>query len=242
VKGYVCSGTQTDIFYPDGEGPFPVVVYLHGASVFGRKVAFQIAASYGLVVIKPVTGGYPDPGTCNSKTQWQEAVTALTKSQSGGTSLSPGLGKVDWSKQGVWGFSMGGKTTPTAAVQKQLNIGAMVPSHGARNSDKVTVPSMYLTGTKDTSSSPPDVMFEQFSENQAKYKIFANEQGGTHSWTKGTLDPWVAKFFMCHLAGSETDCAAVYGSGSGSLCKATKFAQCTLVQPSMEHGNLTVVV
>merc|ERR1712000_384887 len=105
VNGYVCSGTRTDIWYPDGTGPFPIVVYLHGASVFGRTTAFEIAASCGLVVIKPVTGGYP--GTCSSATQWEEAVTALTTSQSGGTSLSPGLGKVDWSKQGVWGFSMG---------------------------------------------------------------------------------------------------------------------------------------
>lgn len=226
------SGTQTVTV--------PIVVYLHGSSVFGRTTAFEIAASYGLVVIKPVTGGYP--GTCSSKTQWEEAVTALTTSQSGGTSLSPGLGKVDWSKQGVWGFSMGAKTTPTASVQKQLDVGAIVCSHGARNSDLVTVPSLYLTGTKDTSSSPPDVMLAQFDEDRAKYKIYANEQGGTHSWTKGTLDPWVAKFFMCHLAGSDTDCAAVYGSGSGSLCKATKFAQCTLVQPSSSAVNFSVVV
>jgi hypothetical protein len=181
----------------------------------------------------PKTGGYP--GSCSSATEYEDAVTAWTASKAGGSSLSPGLASVDWSKTGIWGYSMGGKTTPEASIQA-IDVGAAVCSHDARNSTDLTVPAFYITGTKDDMSSPPAVLLEQFQEDtQSQYKIFANLQGGEHTWpiTKGTMNPWIVKFFACHLSDSSVDCDDVYGSGPGSLCAANDYAQCTLVQPSL---------
>jgi len=235
VDGYVCLGTKTDIWYPSTGGPYPFVIYLHGSGGGddGRSSQFASVASTGLVVVAPVTGGYPG-GNCSSKTEWEDAVTAWTSSKSGGSNLSPGLAKVDWSKTGIWGYSMGGKTTPEASIQQPMGASAVVCSHDARNSTVLGVPALYITGTEDDMSSPPSVMLQQFDEDSDSRKIFANLQGGEHTWpiTRGTMNPWIAKFFGCELSGRSSDCDSVYGSGSGTLCAANNYAQCNVVQPS----------
>lgn len=233
VDGYVCGGTTTDIWYPSTGGPYPIVIYLHGSGGGddGRSSQFASIASTGLVVVAPITGAYP---ACSSEIEYEDAVKVWTTSKSGGSKLSPGLAMVDWSKTGIWGYSMGAKTTPEASIQNVMGVGAVVCSHDARNSTVLGVPALYITGTKDDMSSPPSVLLEQFKEDSDDRKIFANLQGGEHTWpmTRGTMNPWVAKFFGCELGGSSVDCASVYGSGSGSLCAANDYAQCTLVQPS----------
>lgn len=235
VDGYVCGGTSTGIWYPSGEGVYPLIIYLHGSGGGddGRDAGMASVAASGFVVIAPLTGGYP--GSCGSTTEYHDAVIAWTASKAGGSMLSPGLAKVDWSKKtGIWGYSMGGKTTPKASVQP-INVGAIVCSHGARNSTEIAVPALFITGTRDTSSSPADVMLEQFQANPYPSKVFANLQNGQHTWpiTKGIMNPWVAKFFACELSSSSDDCNLVYGSGPDSLCEANRYAACTVVRPSL---------
>jgi len=237
VEGYACGGTSTGIWYPTTGGPYPLVIYLHGSDGGddGRSSQYASVAATGLVVVAPLTGGYP--GSCSSEIEWEDAPTVWSASKKGGSSLSPGLSMVDWTKTGIWGYSMGAKATPEASIDsKTMDVGAVVCSHDARNSTVVGVPALYITGTNDDMSSPAKVMLEQFQEDSDNTKIFANLQGGEHTWpiTRGTMNPWIAKFFLCELGGSATDCAAVYGSASdsGSLCAANDYAQCTVVQPS----------
>jgi len=235
VEGYVCGGSTTLIYHPSGDGPFPLIIYLHGSggSVDGRESGLASVASSGFVVVAPRTGGYP--GSCTSKTEYKDATRAWTASKSGGAALSPGLAKVDWSRTGIWGYSMGAKTTPDASVQEVMGVDAIVCSHGSRDSTNVTVPAMFVTGTRDDSSSPADVMFSQFEAAQSPFKVYSNIQNGTHTRPieQGSMNPWVAKFFACHLSGRNTDCDAVYGSGLGSLCAANDYAGCTFSQTSI---------
>jgi len=234
VDGYVCGGTTTEIWYPGGAGPYPVLIYLHGegGGDDDRGSQFASVAASGFVVVVPKTGGYP--GSCDHDTEYEDAVTAWSASKSGGAGLSAGLAKVDWTKTGIWGYSMGGKATPEASAQSVMGVGAAVCSHDARKSDELTVPALYITGTEDDMSSPPAVMSTEFDEALSTRKVLANLQGGEHTWpiTRGTMTPWIAKFFACALSSESDDCNAVYGSGPGSLCAANNYANCTVVQPS----------
>merc|ERR1712023_470662 len=57
VHGYFCKGKETRIFYPDGQGPFPLVVYGHGMAPMGhadgREESLAHIASSGFVVLAP---------------------------------------------------------------------------------------------------------------------------------------------------------------------------------------------
>jgi len=242
VDGYVCGGSKTLIYYPVGDGPYPVIIYLHGSGgdVDGRESGLASVASSGFVIVAPYTGGYP--GSCNSTTEYEDAVLAWRTSKSD-VALSPGLAKADWNRTGVWGYSMGAKTTHLAAAQQELGVDAIVCSHGARGSANITIPAMFLTGTDDSSSSPQDVMLDQFNAAQSAHKVFSNIQGGTHTRPidLGTMNPWVAKFFSCHLSDRSADCNAVYGSGDGTLCDANDYAACKVVgaTPSPRPGSCT---
>jgi len=76
-------------------------------------------------------------------------------------------------------------------------------------------------------------MFDEFQENQARCKVFANLKNAEHEapCTSGSQNIWIAKFFACHLAGSSRDCVEVYGSSPDSMCQAGgDYADCVVVK------------
>lgn len=244
VEDYVCGGSETLIYYPSDGGNYPVLIYLHGSGggVDGRQQGLEQVASMGFVVIGPHTGGYP--GLCSSATEYLDAATAYTASKNGGSHLHKGLAKADWSRLGIWGFSMGGKTSPEAAVQKGLDVGAVVCEHGARNSSKISMPSMFTTSTEDTSSSSPSLMLSEFDSAMSASKVFANLQGAVHTETisQGYMNPWVAKFFSCHLSESSDACEAVYGNGNGTMCSSNAYSQCITERQKEQHEQTSATI
>jgi len=235
VGGYTCTSPagqdDTKIFFPCHQkdlGAFPVVVYGHGMGGRGEMDAstdaFEMVVGLGLIVIAPYTNGY-EPGGCSSKTEYRDLLRALEVSESN-PALHKALPRVDWSRQAVWGYSMGGKTAPLAVKNApDTRIKALVASHGARSCDGITVPALLLTGSRDTSSSPPEVMRSQFDSIQAQRKVFLNLEGAHHDepMAAGRLNLWVGTFLACHLD-LQDSCDSIYGSAQ-DICQDLPFAQ-----------------
>jgi len=234
VGGYTCGvpagQDDTKIFFPCNQkdpGAFPVVVYGHGMGGRGEMDAstdaFRMVVGLGLIIIAPYTNGY-EPGGCSSKTEYRDLLRALEVSESN-PALHKALPRVDWSRQAVWGYSMGGKTAPLAVKSApDARIQALVASHGARECDGITVPSLLLTGTRDTASSPPEVMRRQFDSVQARHKVFLNLEGAYHDepLAAGRLNVWVGRFLACHL-GLPDSCGSIYHTAH-DICQDQTFA------------------
>merc|ERR1712160_159325 len=77
---------------------------------------------------------------------------------------------------------------------------------------------MFTTGSEDHASR----LTGAFDATPTKTKILAEATGADHMWPaeNGSLNPFDAHFFGCHLLNLETSCNKVYGSGSDSLRKA----------------------
>lgn len=246
---YVCHGRTTKVFYPDGAGSFPVVVYAHGQgtanpSFEGCTNALQTVASHGLIVIAPMSDGFaPD---CTSKNEYKDLFHALKSAKEYGHEQVPMLGtQADWSRLALWGFSMGAKTATRAAGHADahgVTIQALVASHGARHSERIpaNIDTLYVTGTEDTSSSPPSKMFQQYKMNPSDTKVYANLQGHPHTEAcsgadpagQGLMNAWVGKFLRCSLAGEH--CDEVYGGG---LCAANPYKSCFAHGPRGAAAN-----
>merc|ERR1712187_12182 len=140
--------------------------------------------------------------------------------------LHKALPRVNWERIGVWGNSMGGKTTPLAVAKAADDrIKAMVCAYGARESSGVgNTPSLYITGTSDHSSSPADVMHEEFKSNPADHKVFLNLLRVGHMGN--FVDEWLAKFLACHV-GMQDTCDQIYGS-QHLICGAAPIQECTV--------------
>mmetsp|Transcript_5390 Transcript_5390/g.10988 ORF Transcript_5390/g.10988 Transcript_5390/m.10988 type:complete len:427 (-) Transcript_5390:222-1502(-) len=235
VGGYTCGSPagqdDTKVFFPCNQkapGALPVVAYAHGMGGRGEidaaGDAFREVVSLGIVVIVPDTDGY-DPARCTSKTEYKDLLRALQVSE-GSPSLHKALPRVDWSRQAVWGYSMGGKTAPRAVKNfPDGRIKALVASHGARECDGVAVPSLLLTGARDSSSSPPEVMRAQFDSVQGEHKVYLNLEGAYHDepLASGRLNVWVARFLACHL-GLGSHCDSIYGSAR-DVCRDQTYAR-----------------
>jgi len=244
VGGYKCqtpSGEDdTKVFFPCGETAakaFPAVLYAHGTGGRGEVDSLEgpikAVVSMGFIVIAPYTS---DDG-CDSTTEYLDLLRAASVSET-----TPGLHKalprVSWDRIGVWGSSMGGKTTPLAVASPSLQsrVFAMVCAYGARNSSKVSkTPSMYITGTEDQASSPADVMKAEFTSNPSKHKVFLNLQGVGHMGN--FMDEWLAKFIACHV-GEQDTCGDIYGADH-AICGAASYAKdgCLVEPPSSASAS-----
>jgi dienelactone hydrolase len=230
VNGYQCGdqNPNTHIFYPKATGPFPIVTFGHGmgGDLDIGQAALETVAALGVIVVAPGTGGMDEE--CSSF-EWQDMLLALSTAKAGGAALHPELGKVDWSRTGVWGYSMGGKTAPTAASQSGYNIQAMLAMHGARHAADVTVPSMFTTGSADTLEGPSTIEPE-FLEAPALPKIYLNLYGATHTEpiSPGRLNVWGGRFLACHVADRTRQCDLIYGTGAGTLCSSNDFVDCII--------------
>jgi len=249
VGGYTCqtpSGQDdTKIFFPCGQeepASFPAIILAHG--VGGRDEIdslengpIKAVVSSGFIVIAPYTD-VDDPNTCKSTLEYKDVLRAIQVSEST-SALHKALPRVNWARIGVWGNSMGAKTTPLAVINSPDDrIKAMVCAYGARESSGVgDTPSMYITGTKDRSSSPADLMKEEFDSNPAKNKVFLNLEGVDHMGNM--MDDWLAKFLACHV-GEQDTCDQIYGQDP-AICHAASFAPdgCTVSVPTR---RLTVLV
>jgi len=104
---------------PDGEGPFPVVVFIHGFSLKGSSYGLlrQHLCSWGYVAILPdMPGTMFSPATHLQLAQYTREMLDWVE-EAGGNAAEPLKAKADSSRIGLSGHSMGGKIAMLVASQ-----------------------------------------------------------------------------------------------------------------------------
>jgi len=245
IEGYECASgdKSTVIFYPQGPGPFNVVVYGHGAWGYldGSDAWLQTVASLGLIVIAPFSGEDDD---CGSKFI-HDLVHVLNLTKIGGANLHPALGTADWSRTGMFGHSRGACYVPEAASEahEPLNVVAAIASGTVPWYNPLTeVPTMFMTGTLD-SGDATNTTWPYFVNSTATNKIYANLNGAYHMEIQEgeRLNVLSAQFLACHVSLSEEDCEIIYGTGPGTICHpaTNDYYSCVVVGSSPIHSNTT---
>lgn len=245
IDGYKCGGSKsTVLFYPkptaDTDGPFPVVVYGHGAwgEVDGSDDWLATVASLGLIVIAPFAG--KDTNPCGAKFA-DDLVLALNATRAGGATLHPALATASWENTGLFGHSKGAKYVPLAASRAggDLNVRAFVSSCDVPSKHyHVHVPAMFTTGTLDKYNVGDEVK-KYFEAYSASRKVYANLKDAYHMEVQEgmRLNVLTGQFLSCHVVGKQADCDVVYGTGENSLCEVNEYADqdgCIVVsQPSV---------
>lgn len=122
------------IFYPDGNGPFPVVSFAHGTGTAGVSLTLGYGtdlvtlAAYGFIVIGFDSCPLIECGAAFSIDQ--VAVLAAVKEHGG--KLHPSLARADPTRTAVMGHSMGAMATLQSAIAStatKYNIKAAVAQH-----------------------------------------------------------------------------------------------------------------
>lgn len=98
---------------PDGDGPVPVVVFTHGFALNGgmyRSWAEHLGSWGYLAILPSFPGGFVDPPTHEALADWLAELLDWTEDQ-GLDPASPLHGRVDTTRVGLSGHSMGGKVS-----------------------------------------------------------------------------------------------------------------------------------
>jgi dienelactone hydrolase len=244
LSGYKCGGGNpaTVLFYPKGTGPFPVVVYGHGAwgYVDGSDDWLETVSSLGLIVIAPFQG--KDPHPCK-KAFADDLLNAIQGSKEGGAELHPALSTANWTKTGIFGHSKGAKYATLAASKgkESHGVSAVVCSSDAPSKHyRNTVPTMLTTGTLDKFNDE-DQILHYWERSTAEPKVYVNLKDAYHMEVQEgmRLNLLTGQFLSCHVSGNPEDCNVIYGTGDDSICKVNDYADgsCCVQQGSERVNN-----
>jgi len=253
VGGYTCGEYKTAYLYlPDVSdwyvrlhGKFPLLAFAHGFNNPGTEAwhsydgLLKPLAAEGYIVIVSTSSNFP----LECPTEWRDQLRDLEWIRA-----SKFASKIDFTKTGILGHSMGGGATyhlaSNASAVKALSIGAAVMLHPQIKSPlpvqpyiSPLVPAFYGTGSADIVVSPESVKSAYDKDTTPAPKVFTEIDGADHNepmvqpWGKGRWTPYVIAMFDCHLKGWKHDdlnwhtggCDKIYGSGSGSLCSGNDF-------------------
>jgi pimeloyl-ACP methyl ester carboxylesterase len=146
---------------------------------------------------------------------------------------------IDTEKVGILGWSMGGMASAANAANKAatdaLNIKAAVAMMPAAWwGGPITIPTFFISGDLDEWT-PWQNVRRMFELTEEAPKVYLQMKDAPHwipslsyydypesiLWPDGWNSPitlWILNYFNCHLHDSTTDCTAIYGTESTSLC------------------------
>lgn len=258
IDGYQCSEDhKARIYYPNASGTYPIVAFSHGfdnpgALAYNCYGEMNMAlAKAGYVVVVTETSNYP----LECPNIYKDALRTIDW-----TKASDIASKIDYSKAGLMGHSMGGGSSYHAAsmadVVKEYSIGAVVGLHPQIlpfNHANPLVPIFFGTGSNDTVI-PPSWVKSAYEAASGVPKVFTEIEGAGHkepmcdcpyqggTWHTPGLQrhtPYVIAMFDCHLKGDKSQCDKVYSSKSSSLCSGpVKMTEC--VHENEPSQQLTV--
>jgi len=239
VGGLVAGGSQDAyIYWPldaaeAGTAPLNVVAFGHGKKAGGDRLdksyspLLSTIASYGLIVIAPLSC----PDDLCLRELAQDLGTVLDACAANRT-LHPALARANFTRVGVAGHSMGGASSGYVASSSNataLGVHAYVGMHGTPvdYEAELSLPTLYTTGGEDRLVRPSVVKSSFEKSVGARPRVLAELSDADHFEPTDPraghlrLNPYVAAFLMCHVAGDETSCAKVYdATDASSLCNA----------------------
>jgi len=240
VGGLVAGGSQDAfIYWPlDASGADVgtparnVVAFGHGKKAGGAKMdpayspLLSTLASYGLIAIAPLSC----PEDLCLRELAQDLGTVLDTCAANRT-LHPALARANFSRVGVAGHSMGGGASGYVAASTnataRYGVHAYVGMHGTPVNEEagLAVPTMYTTGGEDKLVRPSVVKSSFVRSANAAPRVLADLADANHFEPTNPiqghlrLNPYVAAFLLCHVAGDDSSCAKVYdATDASSLC------------------------
>lgn len=214
-------------FHLNEGGPYPVAVFAHGmGSGIARDLSASLA-SLGFVVFAPKDFGTGCP-------EWQDDLHVIDVAKSN-ASLHKSIAHIDWSRAALLGHSMGGNQVMAAAARSNAsyNLKAVVASHGVNDgaAGNLTMPAMFETSDHDRTVWPSKVK-AAFDACPSRPKVFAQARGRGHMEPEqdGVVNPYMAHFVGCEVAGLKTSCDKVYGDGPDSICHDANISSCVVTK------------
>lgn len=235
------------LVYPaTGDGPFPLVAWAHGCC---QKQALLIASNYRSILVHMASHGVVVASFTSCLIQcghhkFSADQLHLISALRGHPELHPVLSKVDFSRVGVMGHSMGAAATVTSAAAASVGrrgaegIIAAVAIHGTPQNDDATaglvrIPIFYTCGDKDHEVSCNGDVKKAFRETPALggQNVFSEMRGASHLEIQqplpgGRWDFHVVQFMLCHLNNDTAACADIYGTASHAMCSAGQMVEC----------------
>jgi carboxymethylenebutenolidase len=193
---------QAYLYKPDGDGPFPAVIYNHG-SRDGRERASspfphigKMLTRAGYAVLVPERRGY---GKSDGEIWWQEVgsdqsrlilrLQAETDDVLAGVAYLRSLSYVDTKRLAVMGWSFGGVVTMLATVRSTAFLAAVDQAGGALTWDgngymrsaliaaaeKSATPTLFMVAKNDRTTSSVTTLAEIFKKRNVPHKLVIYE-------------------------------------------------------------------
>ena len=193
---------QAYVYKPDGEGPFPVVIYNHGTRDGSERESFtfphigRMLTRAGYAALVPERRGY---GKSDGELWWQEAgrdraklivrLQAETDDVLAGVDYLRGLQYVDAKRIAVMGWSFGGVVSMLAAARRTVFLAAVDQAGGALTWDgngymrsalieaaeKSTTPTLFMVAKNDRTTESVTTLAEVFRKRNVPHKLVVYE-------------------------------------------------------------------
>jgi len=193
---------QAYLYKPDGDGPFPVVIYNHGSRVGNERasVPFQYVGRMltraGYVVLVPERRGYgKSDGTIWSQETGMDQSRLIPRLQAETDDVLAGIAYlrtvrfVDTGRIGIMGWSFGGIVTMLAVSRSTAFLAAINQAGGALTWDgnsyvrssiiaaaeKATTPTLFMVAQNDRTTASVATPAEIFKKRGVAHRMIIYE-------------------------------------------------------------------
>ena len=193
---------QAYLYRPDGDGPFPAVIYNHGTRDDRERASFpfphvgKMLTRAGYAVMVPERRGY---GKSDGEIWWREVASdqsrliprlqAETDDVLAGIDYLRSLSYVDTKRLAVMGWSFGGVVTMLAAARSTAFLAAVNQAGGALTWDgnshmrsaliaaaeKSATPTLFMVAKNDRTTSSVTTLADIFTKRNVVHKLVIYE-------------------------------------------------------------------
>ena len=228
IGGYVSGGPQyAYLLYPtaaiENKTTLPFVAFAHGMTLGGNATytgyvnVLNEVCSYGYIIAAPQSCPH-----IYCQTFYQDVITTITTMAAKTVSIDPALEYADFSRNSVYGHSMGGaQTVHVSDYKDDINLtcsAAMHPSLAQETNQStsidVAITMLWITGNEDTAVTPSEV-YNGFIQDKILPKIYVDITDATHVNMIDEEAPYIAQWFDCNIKNDDNACSYFYPDKNG---------------------------